>query len=84
LHLQTVFEIVNKSLQKHFFFFLQKKKTKPLPGLRGRGAEPHSAKRKNKVIQIFRGFNMVDEVHFHGSFIFMYAMFKIRKYRRCP
>jgi len=35
-------------------------------------------------IAIFRGFNMVDEVHFHGSFIFIYAMFKIRWYIRCP
>jgi hypothetical protein len=35
----------------HFFFFLskqRKKKTKPLQGFRGRGAEPHSAKRKKK------------------------------------
>ncbi len=28
--------------------FFCKKKTKPLQGFRGRGAEPHSAKRKNK------------------------------------
>jgi len=28
-------------------FLFRKKKTKPLRGFRGRGAEPHSAKRKN-------------------------------------
>ena len=31
-------------------FLFRKKKTKPLQGFRGRGAEPHCAKRKTKGI----------------------------------
>ena len=41
---EAIFAIVGMTL-----FLFRKKKTKPLQGLRGRGAEPHSAKRKRGV-----------------------------------
>ena len=37
-------------------FLFHKKKTKPLQGLRGRGAEPHSAKRKTKRMFLVKVF----------------------------